>query len=338
MIQFGPDNFLYISTGDGNWEDPDNSAQNLESLRGKILRIDVDNSDGEKPYSSPSENPFFGETPGADEVYAFGFRNPWRFSIDQTTGQLFVGDVGHQEREEINIITPGGNYGWRVFEGTRCTNFSPDECDALDVISPVIEYNHTGGRCSVIGGYVYRGAKSSLPAGSYVFSDFCSGEILIANEGSPQFLLNTDLNVVSFGQDDSREIYVVGLGGTIDRIAQSQPQLRIDSVEIRHYTKGDVLNPVTVKRNGKKYEVVISGTGFGPDTAVFVGSRKMKTRAGTSPDKQLVARLRPETLTRPGLLVITVANFEGVSSDDFHIEILRPGASDMANINRRKID
>lgn len=319
MMAFGPDNFLYISTGDGNWEDLDKSAQNVESLRGKILRIDVDHPDGENPYSSPSSNPFFGDIAGKDEVYAMGFRNPWRFSFDRMTGQLFVGDVGHQQREEINIVTLGGNYGWRVFEGTRCTNFDPPECNSLVATPPFVEYSHAGGRCSVIGGYVYRGTGSSLPLGAYVFSDFCSGEILLANEGVPQLLLNTDLNVASLGEDDSGEIYVVGLDGTISRIVQAQ--FRIDSITIRHRAKGDILEPVTIRPNGKKYEIVVRGSGFDPDATIFVGGRRMKTRAGMSQSTELVARLRRETLAQPGTLVITIVNSENVRSDDFPIEI-----------------
>lgn len=324
MIEFGPDNFLYISTGDGEWEDPERSAQNVEDLRGKILRIDVDRQDEEKPYSSPEDNSFFGETAGRDEVYALGFRNPWRFSFDRETGGLFVGDVGHEQREEINIVTLGGNYGWRVFEGTRCTNFDTDECDSLDVISPLIEYEHTDGRCSVIGGYVYRGARSSLPLGAYVFADFCTGELLLAGNGEPQLLLDTDLRIVSLGEDDSGEIYVVGLNGTLDRIAQGseqQPQIIVDSVEIRHRTKGNVLEPVTVKPNGRKYEIIIRGSGFGQGAEIFVGGRRMKTRPGMSPDTELVARLRSQTLARPGPLTVSVANPDGARSDDFQIEI-----------------
>jgi glucose/arabinose dehydrogenase len=177
MIAFGPDGFLYISTGDGYWEDPERSAQNIEELRGKMLRIDVDRTDSGNGYSSPSSNPFWGDVAGRDEVYALGFRNPWRFSFDRATGSLYVGDVGHEQREEINVMTSGRNYGWRVFEGTRCTEFDPLECGSLASVPPLIEYEHTDGRCSVTAGYVYCGAKSSLPSGAYVFADFCTGEV-----------------------------------------------------------------------------------------------------------------------------------------------------------------
>ena len=220
MIEFGPDGFLYIGRGDGgSSNDPDNRAQNTQELLGKILRIDVDHPESPSaPYSSPSTNPFFGADPGRDEIFAVGFRNPWRFSFDRGTGQLFVGDVGQNAREEIDIVTLGGNYGWRVFEGNRCTNLGPAPCNASSFTPPIAEYDHTGGRCSVTGGYVYRGSKSSLPAGGYVYADFCSGEIFLLSNGAQSLLLDTALSISSFGEDESGEIYVVGLGGTVHRI------------------------------------------------------------------------------------------------------------------------
>src|SRR5690606_14431303 len=122
MIEFGPDGFLYIPTGDGgSANDPGNRAQNVEELLGKMLRIDVDRPDGPLPYSSPPGNPYFGATPGRDEIYAIGFRNPFRCSFDRLSGQLWCGDVGQGEREEVDIVQAGSNYGWRVLEGTRCT-------------------------------------------------------------------------------------------------------------------------------------------------------------------------------------------------------------------------
>lgn len=223
MIEFGPDGFLYIGIGDGgSSNDPGNRAQNTEELLGKILRIDVDHPQSPSlPYSSPSTNPFFGPVLGRDEIFALGFRNPWRFSFDRGTGQLFVGDVGQGAREEVDIVTLGGNYGWRVFEGNRCTNLGPAPCNAGSFTPPIVEYDHTAGRCSITGGYVYRGSKSSLPAGGYVYADFCSGEILLLSNGAQSLLLDTGLNISSFGEDEAGEIYVVGLGGTVHRIINS---------------------------------------------------------------------------------------------------------------------
>jgi hypothetical protein len=231
MIEFGPDGFLYIGMGDGgSGNDPGNRAQNLDELLGKMLRIDVDRSNGPVPYASPPDNPFFGQTPGRDEIIAVGLRNPFRFSFDRGTGQLYAGDVGQAAREEIDIITLGGNYGWRVFEGTLCTNLGPGLCIPANFTPPIAEYDHTLGRCAVIGGYVYRGARSTLSAGAYIYGDLCTGEIFqlfpAASGGTQTVLLDTalDSSLSSFGEDEAGEIYVVGLlGGTVDRITTTPP-------------------------------------------------------------------------------------------------------------------
>jgi hypothetical protein len=170
-------------------------------------------------------NPFYGDTPGRDEIYATGFRNPWRFSFDRGTGQLYVGDVGQGAREEVDIVTLGGNYGWRVFEGTNCTGLDPSLCSVGGFTAPIAEYaTHVGGRCAITGGYVYRGTKSSLPIGSYVFADYCTGEIFLLESGATQLLLDTALNISSFGEDEAGEIYFVGQGGAVQRITSIQQQ------------------------------------------------------------------------------------------------------------------
>ncbi|HYN84655.1 MAG TPA: PQQ-dependent sugar dehydrogenase [Pyrinomonadaceae bacterium] len=226
MIEFGPDGFLYVGMGDGgSANDPGDRAQNPDELLGKMLRIDVDTPNGSVPYSSPPDNPFFGSTPGRDEIFATGFRNPYRWSFDRLTGQLWAGDVGQGQREEIDIVTLGGNYGWRVFEGTRCTGLGPAPCTPSNYVAPVAEYSHGSGRCSVTGGYVYRGPRHTLPAGTYLFADFCTGEIftLTGGGGPLSLLLDTSLNVSSFGEDEAGEIYVVNLGGMIHRLTNSLP-------------------------------------------------------------------------------------------------------------------
>jgi uncharacterized protein (TIGR03437 family) len=218
MIEFGPDGYLYIGMGDGgSGNDPDNRAQNIEDLLGKMLRIDVNNTNGTAPYSSPSDNPFFGSTPGRDEIYAVGLRNPFRWSFDRATGDLYAGDVGQGVIEEIDIITRGGNYGWRVFEGSQCTSIDP--CNASMFIPPIYEYDHSNGRCSVTGGYVYRGSRGTFPDGSYIFGDFCSGEIFIRNNNTVSMLLDTELLISSFGEDEFGEIYVADLNGSVFRLA-----------------------------------------------------------------------------------------------------------------------
>ncbi len=219
MIEFGPDGYLYIGTGDGgSANDPDSRSQDPRDLLGKILRIDVDQTSSERAYVSPATNPFAAAGGGRDEVYALGLRNPWRFSFDRISGQLLVGDVGQNAIEEIDVVRLGGNYGWRVFEGTRCTNLGPAACISTGYVPPIAEYAHTQGRCSVTGGYVYRGARSSLPIGAYVYGDFCSGEIFMLSGGTGILLLDTDISIASFGEDEAGEIYVVGLGGTVHKI------------------------------------------------------------------------------------------------------------------------
>jgi glucose/arabinose dehydrogenase len=223
-IEFGPDGFLYLGTGDGgSANDPGNRAQNINELLGKMLRIDVNTPVGGPPYFSPSTNPFFGSTPGRDEIYATGFRNPYRWSFDRTTGQLIAADVGQGQREEIDIVTLGGNYGWRVFEGTLCTGLGPAPCTAGGFTPPIAEYSHTNGRCSITGGYVYRGTRGTLPTGAYVYGDFCTGEIFMLHNNTQTLLLDTDRGISSFGQDETGELYVVGLGGTIERIVSTSP-------------------------------------------------------------------------------------------------------------------
>src|SRR5262245_8190423 len=217
-IEFGPDGYLYIGMGDGgSGFDPDNRAQNIEDLLGKMLRIDVNNLSGTAPYSSPPDNPFFGSTPGRDEIYALGLRNPYRWSFDRSTGELYAADVGQNAIEEIDIIRRGGNYGWRVFEGTQCTSLDP--CDASRFVPPIYQYDHSGGRCSVTGRYVYRGSRGTFPAGSYLFGDFCTGEIFLRRNNEVSLLLDTDLQLASFGEDEFGEIYAVDLQGSVFRLA-----------------------------------------------------------------------------------------------------------------------
>jgi glucose/arabinose dehydrogenase len=225
-LQFGPDGFLYVGTGDGgSANDPPNNAQNINVMLGKILRLDVDTPNGAIVYSSPSTNPFFGPTAGLDEIYAFGMRNPWRFSFDRSTAQLLVGDVGQSAREEIDIVTSGGNYGWRVMEGSICNPaFNGGVCTPPPgSILPIFDYAHLSGRCSITGGYSYRGLRSAVPLGAYVYADYCTGEIWQLQSGTNTLLFDTALNITSFGEDEAGEVYVVGQGGSISRLAASPP-------------------------------------------------------------------------------------------------------------------
>src|SRR5437667_6455103 len=231
MIEFGPDGYLYIGMGDGgSGNDPQNRAQNPNELFGKISRIDVDRG------VPPPTNPYADGSGGRRGIYAVGLRNPWRFSFDRATGQLYVGDVGQDEREEVDIVTAGGNYGWRVFEGNRCTNLGPASCSAPGFIPPFAEYVNTGssGRCSIIGGYVYRGTQANLPNGAYVYGDYCSGEIFMLKDCVQTVLLDTAFEMSSFGEDESGGVYVVNLGSSVYRITNTDRIPRSTLFSISH--------------------------------------------------------------------------------------------------------
>ena len=227
-VAFGPDGHLYAGPGDGgSGNDPNNNAQNVDQLLGKIIRIDVDDIPSQQvpQYNILPDNPYVGIA-GADEIYAVGMRNPYRFSFDRGgTGQLWAADVGQGSIEEVDIITLGGNYGWRVYEGTNCTGLDPAKCSngaqPISHIPPVFQYGHTNGRCSVTGGYVYRGGQNNLPQGSYIYGDYCSGEIFLWYNGIQNLLLDTSRNIVGFGEDEGGELYLIGQGGTIERIVRA---------------------------------------------------------------------------------------------------------------------
>lgn len=230
MMAFGPDGYLYIVTGDGGRAgDPWNNAQNLSTLLGKMLRIDVDASE---PYAIPPDNPFVDTPRALPEIWAYGLRNPWRFSFDREQGDLYIADVGQGEWEEINLQPAssrgGENYGWNVMEGTNC--FRPGfGCLSEGLILPVAEYHHAAeGACSITGGYVYRGDTYPELRGVYLFGDFCSGTVYamatpeIAGDERPlPFVraLETRLSISSFGEDHDGEVYVADMsGGAIYRI------------------------------------------------------------------------------------------------------------------------
>jgi glucose/arabinose dehydrogenase len=213
-LEFGPDGYLYIATGDGGGaRDPDDRAQNLGSLLGKILRINVD---GASPYEIPSDNPFATTVGARTEIWAYGLRNPWRFSFDRRTGDVFIGDVGQGDREEIDLqprSSPGGeNYGWSCMEGNLVQDFNP--CDGGPLTLPILVYDHGLG-CAVTGGYRYRGRITGL-YGSYLFGDFCSGRIWIASQSGGAWesveWADTSHRISSFGEDEDGELYVLDHG------------------------------------------------------------------------------------------------------------------------------
>ena len=330
MIEFGPDGYLYIGMGDGgSANDPGNRAQDINNLLGKILRIDVDHANGLIPYSSPSDNPFFGPIPGRDEIYALGLRNPWRFSFDRATGKLYVGDVGQSAWEEIDIVTRGGNYGWRIMEGDRCnSSIGGGVCNTSGLVPPVTQYDHSSGRCSVTGGFVYRGSKGTLPSGVYVFADYCSGEVFSFIDGEQRALLDTSLNISSFGEDETGEIYVVGLGGTVNRIVNPSPPppvtLDIRQAAVRRRSTGELLQPVTVRANGKKFEIVVVGNGYVADSVILVNGRELNTHLESTRVEVdvLVGRVRRDMLSEPGMLLIEFVNPDGAHSNQLALQVV----------------
>ncbi len=219
LNKFGPDGFLYIGLGDGGAAgDPFNFAQNLASLLGKFLRIDIE----KEPYAIPQDNPFVGRADAQGEIWAYGLRNPWRFSFDRCTGRLFAGDVGQNRLEEIDLIEKGKNYGWRTMEGSQCYD-PPTLCNTQGLELPIAEYDHSLG-CSVTGGYVYRGTQFPNLIGHYLFGDYCSGRIWSLGQESTgrwtmRQLIDSPFSISSFGEDERGELYVVHYGGAIYRVA-----------------------------------------------------------------------------------------------------------------------
>jgi glucose/arabinose dehydrogenase len=235
-LAFGPDGYLYASVGDGGGAgDPLGSGQNLGTLLGKVLRLDVDVPGDPTPhYEIPPDNPFVDTVGAREEIWAWGLRNPWRIGFDRVTGDLFIADVGQGSREEINFQLAadagGENYGWSRMEGKAC--FSPgSSCQTGSLVLPVLDYSHSDG-CSVTGGYRYRGAAIPALHGAYVFGDFCSKKVWLgvqAGSGtwSRADLLTTELSISTFGEDAAGELYVAHLGGSIHRLVRVRPRLTV---------------------------------------------------------------------------------------------------------------
>ena len=222
-IEFGPDDYLYIATGDGgSGGDPMGNGQSLQTLLGKLLRVDVDETSGNRAYGIPDDNPFVGRSDAHPEIWAYGLRNPWRFSFDDET--LWIADVGQNELEEINGVPAnmgGLNFGWNVVEGDRCHVSS--DCDRSQFEPPIAVYGHDLG-CSVTGGFVYRGREFPKMRGAYLFADFCSGIVFgidaeKTGRQEPVQLLESGGSVSSFGADERGELYMTDLGsGVVSRV------------------------------------------------------------------------------------------------------------------------
>ncbi len=243
-IAFGPDGYLYAGYGDGgSGGDPQGHGQDLSTLLGTMTRIDVDRPDPERltPYSIPPDNPFIGQEDVPPEIWAYGLRNPWKFSFDRDNGVLWASDVGQSRYEEVDIIIKGGNYGWNVFEGSECYigNFDPNPaCDTLDAIEPVVEYFHDS-RASITGGFVYRGTLIPRLEGAYIYADYSSGRVwaalpdLQSATGYTAEVLfdSAGFNISSFGEDTDGEIYIIRYnedGGALYRL-EPEPEVLPDT-------------------------------------------------------------------------------------------------------------
>jgi len=225
MLAFGPDGCLYAGIGDGGGSgDPNGNAQNTNSLLGKILRLDPETGS-----ACGTDNPFANGTGGAPEVWSFGLRNPWRFSFDRSTGVLYIGDVGQDQREEVDAVVgpnagQGANFGWNIMEGFACFN-PPSGCNSSGLTPPILDYSHDAGACSVTGGYVYRGTLNPAVNGSYFYADYCAGFVrsfqLQGGRPSSQNtwpLLSPGGQITSFGEDARGELYILTQTGGLSRI------------------------------------------------------------------------------------------------------------------------
>lgn len=262
QIAFGPDGMLYIGMGDGgSGGDPLGSGQNSASLLGKLLRIDVES--GVQPYAIPATNPFANTSSIRAEIWASGLRNPWRFSFDREKGDLFIADVGQNLFEEINFqaanSTGGENYGWNIMEGNHC--FRQPTCNNQNLVNPVLEYDHSNGDRSITGGFIYRGNIFPRMRGVYLFGDFVSGRIAGLRRTNtepnarfePALLAGTNFLISSFGEDESGEMYVADINGTVFRIEDTVrfSELSFSSLETR-YRLGDSLQVTVTETSSQR--------------------------------------------------------------------------------------
>ncbi len=228
QLQFGPDGKLYAGTGDGGGAgDTAGNAQNKHVLLGKLLRFNVDGASG---YTIPTDNPFATDTSAAPEIWSYGLRNPWRFSFDRINGDLYIGDVGQNAWEEVDVSSTavqagrGANFGWNIREGMHC--YTNPSCSTAGLVDPLVEYPHTLGACAITGGYVYRGSRVPVMADFYFYADYCNGFVLsfrysggnVTTQLDWTQLLSPGPTISSFGQDARGELYIVTLNGGVYRI------------------------------------------------------------------------------------------------------------------------
>lgn len=313
QLKFGSDGYLYISVGDGGpARDPDGRGQGLSSLLGKILRIDVD---GEAPYEIPEDNPFVDIPEARGEIWAYGLRNPWRMSFDRMTDDLFIGDVGQDHREEINLqpgeSEGGENFGWRVMEGSLCLEpgtgipvdppAGPEACNDGSLVLPTLEHAHNEENCSgsIVGGYVYRGVQSLAFTGLYIYSDYCTGEIRAAKrgEGNAWSVVDTfasSMSITSFGEDENGELYLSDAGtGSVVKVSAQRP---IPSLTL--------LSPFRQVAGGATFELSARGGGFTADSELHWNGVALPTNVFNN--TRLRAVVEAETFAEEQAVEITI--------------------------------
>ncbi|MFW6075410.1 MAG: PQQ-dependent sugar dehydrogenase, partial [Chloroflexota bacterium] len=267
-LDFGPDGYLYIGTGDGGGQgDPDGNAQNRQTLLGNILRVDVDS---DYKYSIPPDNPYVNDPYALPEIWANGLRNPWRLSFDRETGDLYIGDVGDGAWEEVNFQpagNPGGqNYGWPLMEGFACFPPQPggDECDLPGMTEPAFVYDHEAG-CSIAGGYVYRGEMAPSARGHYIYGDWCTGNIWAAEQGDDgewetERLLESGIQITSFGEDANGELYLADMmGGKVHQLVFQRPAASMSITE---------LDPESANAGGPGFTLTVKGERFAENAVI----------------------------------------------------------------------
>jgi len=310
-LEFGPDELLYAGIGDsGGVGDPENRAQNTGSLFGKLLRIDVNGTGAvpcgqsdPMPYAIPPSNPFVGVSGACEEIWAYGFRNPWRYSFDRSTGDLFIADVGEDSWEEIDFQPAsslgGENYGWRLMEGDHCYN-PPAACDDGTLVHPILEYSHGSSRCAVIGGFRYRGTLIPDMAGMYVYGDLCTGEVfgatLSGGTWTAQTLKDTTYVLSGFGEDEAGELYLTGLTGLAYRLETTPyPSPSISALAPSPILAGDPGVTLVVTGSGFAAESVVHWNGASRPTA-FVSTSELHA-ALTAADIAFIGTAAVEVFT-----------------------------------------
>jgi glucose/arabinose dehydrogenase len=285
-VAFGPDGYLYIAAGDGgSGGDPQNNAQNINNLLGKIIKIDVDNPQTPFNYGIPSDNPFVDST-NVDirkEIYAWGLRNPWRFSFDFTTGWLWAADVGQGDWEEVDIIENGGNYGWRCYEGNHAYNISG--CNAVYDF-PIWEYSHSLG-FSITGGYVYRGQNVPELTGKYICGDYVSTRVWAieydgVNPATSSQITTAPGSITSFGEDENKELYLVSFNGKIYRFVPTVVPVELITFDAA-YTNGKVILSwySDTETNNAGFMIERSSDGANFEQIIFIGG------SGTTPKRNV---------------------------------------------------